>query len=942
MDDSDWATLFEEGEYVAFSKGEVIMRDAERCDYVFLIGGGTVRVEKGPEVGAEDDQDSADLRAMVIVLEAGATFGEMSFLDDEPPCATCIADSTMVNVHRVSKMVLERTLQQDHQLSCKFYRQIAINVTQRLLAVSKASADIDEAPRGVANNLDSFALPVSAKKLLKVRNRLGIADTETMACMMPCTMFNPSRRKVHGMLYVFESGVGFVTKVFGLKQNESVPFSNVSEVVRETFTLKRSDNAVELVMEGRRSYIFYPQHADDAFDAMQRCLQQHKKLHAGGWLGLESRRPSVRRASLGPAVFERNPHERSSTADLSEESFKPLIHKATLERYKAGDVIIAEASRPNTLFNIAKGRVAVEVRAYNEDTQLMKAVKILTLYEPAMFGEMSYLSGEAACASVVAEVDTEVWQIKASTIDSTLSAQATLAQAHFFRHLASYLAARVRQLTLMVAQNYAAKSGELSLQEVLSNRVFFSLFKRFLAERQLVDDSLLSFLQELNDFLELPANEGMLSAARNLHSKYLQAGGSLASSLNSAEATAAISKLLASDTLPPRDLFAPLLSQVLERLQGSAYRLFRQSAAFQPLLDLKAKERHVPAVHDFKLLQILGEGYEGKVLQVRKKDCGVMYALKVLDKQILASRSKRWRLHASRELECLVACDHPYVVRLAYSFQTPQYLYMVQEHVPNHTMAQYLEAHGGGPVDEIGVRFMAAELALALAHMHTRAIVYRDLKPANVLVDAEGHLRVVDMGMAAKLDPDGRRKSVCGTARYMAPEMKDKKPYTTTVDWYSLGKLLVDFRGKGAGRVQPGWWEPSRLVELIDGLLIKDPAVRLGSGPDGLRQIQRSLFFAGVDWPAIDARRAPSPLRPEMYVRAPDVSASRQFRNGEDLAQVVEKLQHISLDTGSPVDSGIDGESHPGMLSDWEHVDTRSVYTEYLQSPYHNAKTSGL
>ena len=94
------------------------------------------------------------------------------------------------------------------------------------------------------------------------------------------------------------------------------------------------------------------------------------------------------------------------------------------------------------------------------------------------------------------------------------------------------------------------------------------------------------------------------------------------------------------------------------------------------LLDLKAKEKYVPCVTDFKLLQILGEGYEGKVLQARKKDCGVMYALKVLDKKVLASRSRRWQLHCSRELQCLKECSHPYIVQLAYSFQTPQYLYM--------------------------------------------------------------------------------------------------------------------------------------------------------------------------------------------------------------------------------------------------------------------------
>jgi serine/threonine protein kinase len=67
------------------------------------------------------------------------------------------------------------------------------------------------------------------------------------------------------------------------------------------------------------------------------------------------------------------------------------------------------------------------------------------------------------------------------------------------------------------------------------------------------------------------------------------------------------------------------------------------------------------------------------------------------------------------------------------------------------------------------VRFMVAQLALALSHMHAKQMLYRDLKPANVLIDEHGHLRVVDMGMATKLDPEtGRRKSVCGTQRCVA------------------------------------------------------------------------------------------------------------------------------------------------------------------------------
>ena len=308
-------------------------------------------------------------------------------------------------------------------------------------------------------------------------------------------------------------------------------------------------------------------------------------------------------------------------------------------------------------------------------------------------------------------------------------------------------------------------------------------------------------------------------------------------------------------------MFAPVLAVVLSSLQVNAYRLFSQSTAFQPLLDLKAREEQVPMVTDFKLLQILGEGYEGKVLQARKKDCGVCYALKVLDKTLLASRSRRWQMHCSRELECLIACNHPYVVGLAYSFQTPQYLYMIQEYLPNHTLASYLDEHQGQPVQIKQLRVIA-QLTCGLAHIHSKDIVYRDLKPANVLIDDGGHMRIVDMGMASKLDPaTGRRKSVCGTQRYMAPEMKAKELYNCSVDWYSLGKLVLDCQGRSIHQEKVAReWSGAYLDRLVEGLLVKDPNKRLGSHTEaGLAAIHKHKFFADVDVSSKPAARTTSP-----------------------------------------------------------------------------------
>jgi tRNA A-37 threonylcarbamoyl transferase component Bud32 len=493
----------------------------------------------------------------------------------------------------------------------------------------------------------------------------------------------------------------------------------------------------------------------------------------------------------------------------------------------------------------------------------------------------------------------EVYQIKAQDVENMLSDIGKANAAAFYRHLGTYLTHRVRQLTAMVGEALASRVTDIPIEEVLSNGIFFSHFKRFMTEHKLVSPKMLSFLTELNDFLDvrtatppaaptraarpapppshrprialaspshrpplasadalarcasaasqMPGNLDQAAVAMKLHDKYLV--GNPPAIVVPQEALVVVTKALSPTEVPPRDIFGPVLAVALSSLQVNAYRLFSQSSSFQPLLDLKAREEIVPLVSDFKLLQILGEGYEGKVLQARKKDCGVCYALKVLDKTILASRSRRWQMHCSRERECLIACSHPYVVGLAYSFQSPQYLYMVQEYLPNHTLASYLDAHEGHPVAVDHLRFIVAQLACGLAHIHAQDIVYRDLKPANVLVDDGGHMRIVDMGMASKLDPETkRRKSVCGTQRYMAPEMKAKELYNCSVDWYSLGKLILDCQGRSAHAEKVAReWRSSQLDGLVEGLLIKDPTKRLACTAGGVREMQMHPFFKPLD-----------------------------------------------------------------------------------------------
>merc|ERR1712100_639114 len=191
---------------------------------------------------------------------------------------------------------------------------------------------------------------------------------------------------------------------------------------------------------------------------------------------------------------------------------------------------------------------------------------------------------------------------------------------------------------------------------------------------------------------------------------------------------------------------------------------------------------------DFELLKVIGKGSFGKVMQVKKKDDGQIYAMKVLRKEAIIARKQVD--HTRAEKAILQKIDHPFIVKLNYAFQTEEKLYMVLDFVNGGELFFHLKKEG--KFSEERVRLYSAEIALALHHLHSRDIVYRDLKPENILIDADGHICITDFGLSKEISSDEVTHTFCGTPEYLAPEVLKGQGHGCPVDWWSLGTLIYE------------------------------------------------------------------------------------------------------------------------------------------------------
>ncbi|XP_053523760.1 serine/threonine-protein kinase N3 isoform X3 [Artibeus jamaicensis] len=262
--------------------------------------------------------------------------------------------------------------------------------------------------------------------------------------------------------------------------------------------------------------------------------------------------------------------------------------------------------------------------------------------------------------------------------------------------------------------------------------------------------------------------------------------------------------------------------------------------------------RKPPRLQDFRCLAVLGRGHFGKVLLVQFKGTGQYYAVKALKKQEVLSRDEMESLYCEKRiLEAVGRTGHPFLLSLLACFQTASHACFVTEFAPGGDLMMQIHED---VFPEPQARFYLACVVLGLQFLHEKKIIYRDLKLDNLLLDAQGFLKIADFGLCKEGIGFGDRTSTfCGTPEFLAPEVLTQEAYTRAVDWWGLGVLLYEML---VGECPfPGDTEE----EVFDCIVNADAPYPRFLSSQGLELIQKT-----TDWQALLARAVQPPFAPTL------------------------------------------------------------------------------
>ncbi|CAD8070349.1 unnamed protein product [Paramecium primaurelia] len=304
-----------------------------------------------------------------------------------------------------------------------------------------------------------------------------------------------------------------------------------------------------------------------------------------------------------------------------------------------------------------------------------------------------------------------------------------------------------------------------------------------------------------------------------------------------------------------------------------------QPLIIEPILQTEQENRlSRVCLRDFEFIRCIGMGGFSKVYMVREKRSGQFYAMKLIEKISIISQNKQNIIQNERDL--MSNLNHPFIVKIQYAFESRRYLVFVLEYCSGGELFFLLRKVKR--MNEEQAFFYFAEICLGMKHLHDKSIIYRDIKPENILIDFDGHVRIADFGLSKQLDQE-IAYSFCGSPEYMAPEMLLKQGHNLQLDLYCLGALLYElitglppFYSRNTDEIYqrilnqklsypPQVQMSSLLKDLLNGLLAKNPKNRIDRIETLLRHPWMNQWGDKYLYKELLSKKIDPPFKPNYY-----------------------------------------------------------------------------
>jgi len=562
----------------------------------------------------------------------------------------------------------------------------------------------------------------------------------------------------------------------------------------------------------------------------------------------------------------------------SEEELMNLIDVFDSEEFPAGSTVIQQGDEGEYFYVVESGKLDITIRMDDDESN---EVHVGVPYVPgSAFGELALMYGSPRAATIYAKDECKLWKIDRRAFRG-ITGQHKLKQSEkhleFLRKvkigdkiLGEVLEASDIHAMALAIQKDTFHNGDVIVREGESGDVFY------LIETGSVD----VFKKGKSDGPITTLSSGQFFGERALLSEDVRQATCIASS-------------------EVQCLF--LMRDDFVLMLGDLQDLLDKNACKEGEAQVKEKMTAVDEVDNYELEDLetkctIGVGAFGRVNLVKTKTKVKMssfkegqeteaksserketktYALKILPKSFIVENGLQD--HVLNEKKIMEELNHPFIIRFHSAMQDDRNIYFLLEVLLGGELFKFLRAET--QFTEPWSRFYSASVLLAFSQIHANKIAYRDLKPENLVMASDGYLKLVDFGLAKKID-GGKTWTLCGTPDYLAPEVILNEGHDWAVDYWALGVLIYEMTTGSppfyaddpmevyekilSGHLSIPSHFSRGLADLVKKLLKTSQSKRLGRTKGGTAAVMKHKWFSGFDWDALRNKKLEVPFKPKV------------------------------------------------------------------------------